>query len=156
MITKPCKQCNAELPADTGFYANDSTCKECRKTKVRENRAAKIDHYRAYDNARANNPGRVKARYDYSQTEAGIESGNRAKTKWSDSNKKKVWVTNCVNNAVRDGKMSKPDCCQSCGVAARRIEGHHDDYDRPLAVLWLCSSCHRKWHKENGEGANSQ
>jgi hypothetical protein len=154
MITKTCKRCDLELPADTGFYANDGTCKECRKARVRANRSEKIDYYRAYDNSRANRADRVKARYEYSKTEAGIDAGNRAKHKWSDFNKKKVWVTNCVNNSIRDGKISKPCSCSYCGKTGCRIEGHHNDYDRPLEVLWLCSSCHREWHKINGEGKN--
>ena len=56
MITKNCNKCLKELPVDTGFYANDNTCKECRKERVRKNRLDKIEYYKAYDNARANRP----------------------------------------------------------------------------------------------------
>lgn len=155
MITKICKKCETDLPEDTGFYANDNTCKECRKAKVRANRAAKAEYYREYDRKRANRPDRVEARKAYAKTPAGIRAGNRAKIKWSESNKKKRWVANAVNNAVRDGRLSKPSDCEACGATDCRIEGHHCDYDRPLDVMWLCSACHRKWHKENGEGANA-
>ena len=154
MITKNCNKCLKELPVDTGFYANDGTCKECRKERVKQNRLDKIEYYRAYDNARANRPDRVQARKDYAKTPEGIIAGNKAKNSYTDRNKKKRWVTNAVNNAVRDGKLIKPCACQSCGKVKSRIEGHHNDYDRPLDVTWMCSLCHRKWHKQNGAGLN--
>lgn len=155
MITKICKTCETELPEDTGFYAHDNTCKECRKAKVRANRKAKIDYYREYDKKRANRPDRVEARKEYAKTPEGIAAGNAAKYRWAEANQKKRWVANAVNNAIRDGKLQKFDSCEECGKTDCRIEGHHDDYSRPLDVTWLCSACHRKWHKENGEGANA-
>lgn len=154
MMTKICSKCDSELPSDTGFYANDNTCKECRKARVRQNRSEKIEYYRAYDNARAGNPDRVQARKDYAKTPDGIKAGNAAKNAYKEKNMKKRWVTNAVNNAVRDGRLIKPCACQSCEKVKPRIEGHHNDYDRPLDVTWLCSSCHRLWHKENGAGLN--
>ena len=155
-----CKNCGIEKE-DGEFYKHpkaltgrDSTCKECRKAKVRANRAAKIEYYRDYDKKRSNNPDRVAARRAYAKTPEGIKAGNKAKYKWSERNAKKNWVSNVVNNAVRDGVLAKPNSCSVCGKSRCRIEGHHDDYDRPLSVTWLCSKCHRDWHKENGEGLN--
>ena len=155
MIYQICKACGTDLPADTGFYANDKTCKECRKERVRANRRAKIQYYREYDRKRANREDRVAARKAYAKTEQGIEKGNAAKNRWTEKNKKKRWVAYAVNNAVRDGVLKKPSECSSCGKTNCRIEGHHSDYDRPLDVQWLCSACHRAWHKMNGPGANA-
>ena len=154
MITKICNKCSEELPVDTGFYASDNTCKECRKARVKQNRLEKIEYYKAYDNARASRPDRVEARKSYAKTTRGISAANKAKINYSEKNKKKRSVYQIVNNLIRDGKISKPSSCESCGKIKSRIEGHHDDYDKPLEIRWLCSSCHRKWHKENGEGFN--
>lgn len=154
MITKKCNKCSTELPSDTGFYGSDNTCKECRKKRVRENRLEKIEYYREYDQKRANRPDRVEARKAYAKTERGIEAGNRAKTKYSEMNKKKRIAHTMVNNMIRDGHLIKPNACESCGKTKSRIEGHHDDYDKPLEVRWLCSACHREWHRVNGEAKN--
>lgn len=155
MITKNCNKCSKELPADTGFYASDNTCKECRKARVKQNRLDKIEYYKAYDKARDSRPDRVKARASYAKTAEGIIAGNKAKAAYAEKNKKKRSAHHTVNNMVRDGKISKPSSCESCGKIKSRIEGHHDDYDKPLEVRWLCSLCHRDWHKKNGEGRNA-
>jgi len=52
-----------------------------------------------------------------------------------------------VNNAVRLGLLSKPRWCSNCG-SGRFVEGHHEDYNKPLSVRWLCRSCHRKVHND--------
>lgn len=46
-----------------------------------------------------------------------------------------------VRNAVRRGEIKKPSKCQSCGVKTR-LQAHHDDYTKPLDVVWLCAFCH--------------
>ena len=45
------------------------------------------------------------------------------------------------------GRMIRPDRCQNCGRNNQQIEAAHYDYDYPLVVKWLCTSCHRRWDK---------
>lgn len=49
-----------------------------------------------------------------------------------------------VYYAVKTGKLTKPSACERCGVKAtgRRLHAHHDDYEKPLEVEWLCTRCH--------------
>jgi len=51
-----------------------------------------------------------------------------------------------VWRAVRAGELVRPECCSACGDERPRIEGHHEDYGRPLDVDWLCVRCHKRRH----------
>lgn len=60
-----------------------------------------------------------------------------------------------VEMALKKGIISRPDRCQECGGMTEfkngrhGLEGHHDDYNKPLKVRWLCRVCHHKWHEQN-------
>lgn len=51
-----------------------------------------------------------------------------------------------LNHYLRDKKIQRMPC-EICGD--KKAEAHHDDYDKPLDIRWLCKNCHRKWHKEH-------
>lgn len=44
--------------------------------------------------------------------------------------------------------------CEDCGAVEARMEGHHNDFcgglDRPSDMAWLCCSCHKLRHIQNG------
>lgn len=44
----------------------------------------------------------------------------------------------------RRGLLTQADCV-SCGSVESQM--HHEDYDQPLEVTWLCRPCHLKWHR---------
>lgn len=48
-----------------------------------------------------------------------------------------------LGNAVRDGTVIKTPC-RVCG--SFDSEGHHDDYSKPLDVIWLCPKHHAERH----------
>lgn len=54
-----------------------------------------------------------------------------------------------LNHYLRDKHIERKPC-EICGEKA---EAHHDDYNKPLEVRWLCFKHHREWHKihENPE-----
>ena len=124
-------------------------CKECTQARVKKNRAEKADYYREYDAKRYQNDPRVKARHrKYQETPSGKASMERARGKWLENNPAKRSAHIAIGNAVRDGKIQKPDTCQSCGAKPGRIEGHHTDYTKPLEVMWLCRTCHVDQHRK--------
>lgn len=61
------------------------------------------------------------------------------------SRKKECAARAAVSHEVRMGRMVAPDTCSKCGCEAK-LDGHHEDYDRPLDVIWLCRPCHVSHH----------
>lgn len=54
-------------------------------------------------------------------------------------------VRRLVNEAIHDGVLVRQSCRQ-CG--ASEALAHHEDYGRPLDVIWLCRKCHAQRHAE--------
>ena len=50
---------------------------------------------------------------------------------------------NTLKCAIERGEIIRPDNCSRCNIKSDII-GHHEDYSRPLEVIWLCYKCHRK------------
>lgn len=127
---KTCFKCGLEKPV-TEFYRHSGTadgylgkCKECAKKDVRKNRKQKIEKYRAYDRERGNR-----------QTNDDLK-------RYRAENPEKARAHNLLNKAVSRGKITRQPC-EICG-ATEKIHAHHDDYSKPLDVVWLCAE-HHKW-----------
>lgn len=62
---------------------------------------------------------------------------------------------NLVEYAVRIGLIARRAECEQCGATGCLADGralvqaHHDDYNKPLDVRWLCQRCHHAWHSIN-------
>lgn len=52
-----------------------------------------------------------------------------------------------LNEAVKEGRIIRPDVCPQCN-SSTDVEAHHDDYFKPLEVKWMCPLCHAKYHRE--------
>jgi len=48
-----------------------------------------------------------------------------------------------LNHHLRDKKIKRPNC----ELCDEKAEAHHNDYDKPLDVKWLCFKHHRLYHK---------
>jgi hypothetical protein len=51
-----------------------------------------------------------------------------------------------VEKALTRGKLQRPDHCSKCFKECVP-EAHHEDYNKPLEVTWLCADCHREEHR---------
>lgn len=93
---------------------------------------------------RKNNPEKVKE-YD----KISHKRRREKERVYARSYKKKVdpiklSARTILNNAVRLGKIIKPNKCQNC--ENKKIQGHHPDYTKPLEVIWLCTKHHELEH----------
>lgn len=52
---------------------------------------------------------------------------------------------NITNKAIQRNELIRMPC-QICGVV--NSEAHHDDYNQPLNIRWLCFEHHRDFHKK--------
>lgn len=135
---KECFKCKTNKPLEE-FYKHPkmadghvNKCKECNKNDVTTNRNKNIEKVRAYDRARGKIPERIKA---------GVEI-NRA---WRQEDSRRVVAHSAVARAIRNGLLVRMPCIR-CGEA--KSVAHHEDYDKPLEVMWLCQPCHKQRHKE--------
>lgn len=55
---------------------------------------------------------------------------------------KHKWVARAkLRYAVKKGIIIKPKWCEVCELV-KPLQGHHEDYSKPLEVIWLCTGCH--------------
>ena len=132
---KVCFKCGEKKPL-TEFYKHSAMadghvnkCKTCNKKDVSKNYRDNIDHYKEYDKERNSN-----------RTETLTITSREHRHR----NPEKYKARTALNNALRDGKIIKTPCIK-CG-SEENIQGHHEDYSKPLEVEWLCFTCHRKDH----------
>lgn len=127
-----------------------NVCKDCKKSASKDIRDNNPEYYREYDRQRSVTSQRRESLELYAKGK-GKSAAKAAKEKYIANNGKKRRAHNAVSNALRDGKLTRKSC-EVCGEV--KTNGHHDDYDKPLDVRWLCDTHHNLWHKLNGPGKN--
>lgn len=94
---------------------------------------------------RKRNPESVqKSQKKYAESSREVKAARQKL--WLALNKQKRMAHKMVYVAVRKGLLVKPESCSKCS-AKGKIYGHHEDYNKPLDVIWVCSSCHMLIHE---------
>lgn len=126
-VVKRCSGCRIDKHADQ-FYKDkrntdklDSWCKECRLRYNRKWRSVNYLDKRKRGDYQSNYHRRPKEQARY-----------LARQK--------------LNTALREGRITKDWCAKEDETCKGRIEGHHEDYSKPLEVLWLCKKHHMELH----------
>lgn len=136
--SKECFKCESVKPL-TEFYKHEkmadghlNKCKECTKNDALNHRNKNIEKIRAYDRERSKNPERIKLSVEVTRA-------------WRAEDKRRVKAHNAVSRAIKTGKLTRIPCIR-CGE--KKSHAHHEDYDKPLDVIWLCQICHSQRHQE--------
>jgi hypothetical protein len=141
MITKKCPYCGLIKTLENFKKDNRRSdgrateCKSCHNKKYSEyNKRTRPIHWSRLYNWRCKNREHVnKQALGYQQTPQGkIRKSARDK----------------VYNAIKTGKLLKQPC-EVCGKSleiAKTAHAHHEDYNKPLEVIWLCRTHHAERH----------
>jgi hypothetical protein len=151
-MRKVCRKCNTEKDI-LEFYRHSiekdghtSVCKDCIKIQVVKYAANNKEKV----NLRARkwrliNKERVRYYWDNFELKNKEKLAERHKL-WRRKNIIKARVHSTVGNYVRRGDIIKRPCVV-CGEI-KRVHGHHNDYSKPLDIVWLCPKHHIFFHKD--------
>ena len=143
---KKCFKCHQIKPLNE-FYRHQKMadghlgkCKECTKSDTSKVYARKmldpILHEMELD--------RSKRKYLKSKAEGkATNQSAAAKAKWRKDNPHKHKAQWMLRDAVRRGEIHKLPC-EQCGEI--KSQAHHDNYDKPYEVRWLCPRHHSDHH----------
>jgi hypothetical protein len=78
------------------------------------------------------------------------QRGNRQSINYTkeyrDKFPKKYKAHRSVERAIRNKSLIRQGC-EKCGKD--KAHAHHDNYNEPLEVRWLCSEHHQEWHSKH-------
>jgi len=116
--------------------------KEERKL-YREGRKEEIHEYNVQYNATHKEWWKAyNAQYSATHREKFREAARRHAV----NHPRRVKARRALTNAIKQGKIVPPKTCMACN-GTDSLEGHHEDYDKPLEVIWLCKECHLGLHR---------
>ena len=137
-MKKQCFKCGRTLDIEE-FYQHKrmkdgrlNKCKDCTKKDVRERSRKCFDKIAEYERIRSKTEKRKQLRRFYQQ-------------KYRQEHPERTAINLRTRRAIISGKITKPKCCSICGKECRTI-AHHHDYTKPLDVIFVCQSCHKRIH----------
>jgi hypothetical protein len=146
---KKCFKCN-QLFNLSEFYKHSkmpdghlNKCKSCTKLDVENRRKEKSNDIDWVLSERKRHREKSK-RY----RELGIISKNNAsQKKWALNNLEKKQAHQLLRSALELGKLHR----HPCFICGNKAQAHHDDYSKPLDVVWVCSKHHGEIHVKINE-----
>jgi hypothetical protein len=87
---------------------------------------------------------------EYARNYRDLERHRNNQKRYLERNRHKGLAHQMIGSAVRKGAIFVPLWCQRCGCV-NHLEAHHNDYNKPLEVEWLCTTCHGLAHRSYRE-----
>jgi len=152
-----CKQCR------NAYDKTPARRKAIRLQKKRyflnpENLAKQKEQIRQHSHTEQGKKIHAKANAKYRKTQKGKDNDAKCARKYRQTQKYKNAINKhrlkfpekrkagiIVMNALKSGEIIRPDSCSICNKKCIP-EGHHDDYSKPLEVVWMCKNCHTAIH----------
>jgi len=128
-VKKELSSFSKDISAKGGLF---SWCKECSNKQRATYREGKREYERKQ---------RAEYRKKYPEMRYGMRN-------WTEENRRKWQVNNKVWYALKKGVIQK-EPCSTCGE--EKVHAHHEDYSKPLKVIWLCPLHHKQKHKKQYE-----
>jgi len=134
---KNCSRCKKLLPSES-FYKDNSRrskltprCKDCDRVFRRESRLRNPETHIKRNKRYYQKHKKRKAEY---------------LKKWRAKNWFKANAHEAVTRAIKLGLLKRKSC-EKCKNT--KADAHHEDYGKPLEVMWLCRSCHMEQHSKS-------
>jgi len=152
METKKCTKCKQVKPV-SDFHKDKGKkdglswhCKLCAKAKVKEWQQNNRERVNNGQNKRRNaNPEKHRA-YKRKWNKSHLDSVKKTVGSYRKNNPERVRAWEVVNRHLREGRLVRQPC-RVCG--SKKTEGHHESYDKPLEVDWLCRRHHMEHHRNH-------
>ena len=146
---KKCSKCLVDKEL-VDFYNQKETsdgkkswCKECMKRLRREYYSSHREDSLSYSKRYVEKNPEMRQKWKSDNKDKVTQQAQQYRR----DNPEKVKAHSILNRAVKSGKVIRPDYCEDC-FGEGKIEGHHEDYSKPLEVRWLCKNCHVNINKK--------
>lgn len=120
------------------------------KAWVDRNRERHYEHTRAWAKRNPKKVSEFNRKFRELRPEVAVANNKRYKERYPE----KIEARRITKAALLRGELAKPDHCERClePKEPRQLDGHHEDYSKPLEVRWVCRQCHTDIHTEKRGG----
>lgn len=146
---KYCKTCNTYKlfsefsPHRNGSHNLYSSCKDCHSKQVLK-RYHKLNEDPEY-NKKILEEARLRSQEARLDPLYVRPSNKKYVIRNNNKNPEKLKARQAIDRGTRNGSIAKLPCV-ICGDI--QSEGHHEDYSKPLEVIWLCRIHHMEIHRK--------
>ena len=150
MESKCCPKCERLLSIKE-FSKNRSTkdglqswCRACKASYCATHKAETAAYMIIYRAEHKKEAADYQA--TYRQTPNGRAKVNAGIVRYRIKHPQREHCRRQLRDAIAAGKIKRQSCVNGCKA---KSEGHHLNYQKPFAVIWLCRECHKRWHSKS-------